>query len=194
MFSLRFRFDPFDSWTSFCLTLFFLAIDLTIALLAALTFFPSTRRSFFGFIWPFMSGMVTNQTVGYRQKLMERIKDGSRVLEIGPGIGPNFKFMPKGRDNIVWEGTEPNPSFGDALQKEAAKYGFTGDRLKLATEDGVKYLADMEDNKFDYIVMTMVLCSVPNPKALLQQVHRVLKPGGELSSSNTSHTRTRAAT
>ena len=39
---------------------------------------------------------------------------------------------------------------------------------------------EFPDNSFDYVVITFVLCSIPDPVKALKEVRRVLKPSGEM--------------
>jgi ubiquinone/menaquinone biosynthesis C-methylase UbiE len=93
------------------------------------------------------------------------------VLEIGPGTGPNLAYYPK---DINLIGIEPNPFMHSYLKKEAQKLGFNNIDLRTSTAEHI----DAEDNSMDAVVSTLVLCSVPNLAATLQEVLRVLKPGG----------------
>jgi ubiquinone/menaquinone biosynthesis C-methylase UbiE len=38
----------------------------------------------------------------------------------------------------------------------------------------------LEDSSFDTVAMTLVLCTAPDPGAVLREVKRVLRPGGRL--------------
>jgi ubiquinone/menaquinone biosynthesis C-methylase UbiE len=38
----------------------------------------------------------------------------------------------------------------------------------------------LEDSSFDPVAMTLVLCTAPDPGAVLREVKRVLRPGGRL--------------
>ncbi|MEI2579375.1 class I SAM-dependent methyltransferase [Scytonema sp. PRP1] len=93
------------------------------------------------------------------------------VLEIGPGTGPNLPYYPK---DINLIGIEPNPFMHSYLKKEAQKLGFNNIDLRTSTAQEI----DAEDNSMDTVVSTLVLCSVPNLAATLQEVLRILKPGG----------------
>ncbi|BAY47745.1 type 11 methyltransferase [Scytonema sp. HK-05] len=93
------------------------------------------------------------------------------VLEIDPGTGPNLPYYPK---DINLIGIEPNPFMHSYLKKEAQKLGFNNIDLRTSTAEQI----DAEDNSIDAVVSTLVLCSVPNLAATLQEVLRVLKPGG----------------
>jgi demethylmenaquinone methyltransferase/2-methoxy-6-polyprenyl-1,4-benzoquinol methylase len=39
---------------------------------------------------------------------------------------------------------------------------------------------DFSDNRFDYVVKTFVLCTIPDPVKALREMRRVLKLSGEL--------------
>jgi ubiquinone/menaquinone biosynthesis C-methylase UbiE len=93
-----------------------------------------------------------------------------KVLEIGPGTGPNLPYYPK---DIHWIGIEPNTHTHSYLQKKAEKLGLNID-LRIGSAEWL----DAEDNSIDTVVSTLVLCSVPNIDYTLQAILRVLKPGG----------------
>lgn len=89
-----------------------------------------------------------------------------KVLEIGAGTGANIPFFPAGVELHLFE-----PDAGMLAQMvskypEANAVGGTGDRLPF--DDGI----------FDTVVATLVLCSVPDQKASLLEIRRVLRPGG----------------
>lgn len=92
------------------------------------------------------------------------------VLEIGPGTGPNLPYYPR---DIHWIGIEPNPYMHSYLKKEAERLG-----LNIDLRSGTAERLDAEDNSIDAVVSTLVLCSVPDLPGTLQEVLRVLKPGG----------------
>ena len=93
------------------------------------------------------------------------------VLEIGPGNGINFAYLPDGVRR--WIGIEPNPYMHDDLRKAAAQRGIEADFRKVSTEG-----MEVDDESVDVVLSTLVLCSVPDPAALVHDIHRILKPGG----------------
>ena len=95
---------------------------------------------------------------------------GKSVLEIGPGTGPNLAYYPPG---VRWLGVEPNPFMHPYLQKAAAQAG-----LQIDLRSGTAERLPADDNSMDTVVSTLVLCSVADPETALQEVLRVLKPGG----------------
>ena len=94
------------------------------------------------------------------------------VLEIGPGAGPNLRYFCDRQ--VQWTGLEPNPYMLPYLQQQA-------DTLGLSIEVQQSTLDELDDqsNCFDYVVSTLVLCSVPNLTRAIQQIHTLLKPGGK---------------
>ncbi len=61
----------------------------------------------------------------------------------------------------------------DYLCKEAQKQG-----LSIDLRRGTAEQLEVADNSVDAVVSTLVLCSVPNLSGTLQEILRVLKPGG----------------
>lgn len=60
------------------------------------------------------------------------------------------------------------------LQQEAERVG-----LDIEIKSGTAEQLDAEDNSIDAVVSTLVLCSVENLSTVLQEILRVLKPGGQ---------------
>ena len=95
---------------------------------------------------------------------------GGDVLEIGPGTGVNLVYLPVG---IRWIGIEPNTYMHGYLRELGAKLG-----LSLDIRVGTAEQLPVADNSMDAVISTQVLCSVADPAKVLQEIHRVLKPGG----------------
>ena len=93
-----------------------------------------------------------------------------RVLELGPGTGVNFRYLPAG---IEWIGIEPNPAMHPFLREEAESLGFSVD-LRAETAEGF----ELGDESVDAVISTLVLCSVTDLGLMLGEIHRVLRPGG----------------
>ena len=74
-----------------------------------------------------------------------------RVLEIGPGTGPNLPYYPP---DIHWIGIEPNPFMHPYLRQEAERLGLDIDICCRSAEQ-----LGIEDNSMDAVVGTLVLCS-----------------------------------
>lgn len=122
------------------------------------------------FAWLMAQGSPSyERAVGERKQALFNNIHGD-ILEIGPGTGPNLSYYPK---DIHWIGIEPNPYMHSYLKKEAEQLG-----LNIDIRTGTAERIDAEDNSMDTVVSTLVLCSVPNLPATLQEILRVLKPGG----------------
>lgn len=95
------------------------------------------------------------------------------ILEIGPGTGTNFPYYPT---EIHWIGIEPNPFMHSYLREEAEKLGLENIDLRSGKAEEL----EAEDSSVDAVVSTLVLCSVSYLSGTLQEILRVLKPGGKL--------------
>lgn len=93
------------------------------------------------------------------------------VLEIGPGTGSNLSFFDK---SVRWTGVEPSKPMQSLLLKTAIDL-----RFQITIITGMSEDLGAEDNHFDFVISTGVLCSVKGVDKVLSEIHRVLKPGGK---------------
>ena len=97
-----------------------------------------------------------------------------RVLEIGAGTGLNLELYPReGLDSLVV--TEPDPHMFKQLRERAPKVCAGAELVQAGGED-----LPFDDDSFDTVTVTLVLCTVPDQAATLREIKRVLKPGGRL--------------
>jgi ubiquinone/menaquinone biosynthesis C-methylase UbiE len=97
-----------------------------------------------------------------------------RVLELGSGTGLNLELYPReGLDRLVL--TEPDPHMFKQLRKRAEENCPGADLIEAGAEK-----LPFDDNSFDTVVVTLVLCTVPDQQAALREISRVLAPRGQL--------------
>jgi SAM-dependent methyltransferase len=92
------------------------------------------------------------------------------VVELGPGVGANLRYLAPGTRLIA---VEPNPAMHARLRARAARAG-----VELDIHPAVGEQLDLPDASVDAVISSLVLCTVPDPAAVVAEVHRVLKPGG----------------
>jgi ubiquinone/menaquinone biosynthesis C-methylase UbiE len=107
----------------------------------------------------------------YRRRLVEGLS--GQVVEVGAGDGGNFAHYPASVTSVLAVEPEPYLRGKAGQQAEAAPVGVvvvnsTADRLPLP------------DDSVDAVVMSLVLCSVPDQAVALAEAYRVLRSGGEL--------------
>lgn len=124
------------------------------------------------FAW-FMArlGMKTDKYLGhYKARLFSELT--GTVLEIGSGAGANLHYFPA--TGITWIGVDPNQFMKPHLLKEAHRLD-----LKIELRDGIAETLPAGDESVDFVISTLVLCSVVDQRRALEEVARVLKPGGK---------------
>ena len=107
-----------------------------------------------------------------RSELLKRAR--GRVLELGSGTGLNLELYPhEGLDSLVL--TEPDPHMAKQLRTRAKQLCPGAELLEVGAEK-----LPFDDNSFDTVVVTLVLCTVPDQPAALKEISRVLDPAGQL--------------
>ena len=98
---------------------------------------------------------------------------GGSVLEIGGGTGANLLHYDEKVESLVV--TEPEPAMLRRLQEKAREQAPLANVLRAPAED-----LPFEDESFDTVVSTLVLCGVDDQARSLREIRRVLRPGGQL--------------
>lgn len=92
------------------------------------------------------------------------------VVELGSGVGANLRYLPSGSRLIA---VEPNPAMHRRLRRAADRHGVRLDLRALPAER-----TDLPDASAEVVLSSLVLCSVADPARVLDEVRRVLRPGG----------------
>ena len=106
----------------------------------------------------------------WRRELLERAHGD--VLEIGAGTGANIEHYSDQVTRLLL--TEPDKHKRRIIEKKISDKGLD----KFEISDGTAEQIRAEDESFDCVVAFIVFCCVSNPAAALQEIKRVLKPGG----------------
>ncbi|MCH9687259.1 MAG: class I SAM-dependent methyltransferase [Deltaproteobacteria bacterium] len=124
------------------------------------------------FAW-LMRGMAAryDRALGDRKRDLLGSLQGT-LLEIGPGTGSSLAYLPPELD---WIGLEPNVAMHGPLLRTAQRLGRTVDLRR-----GFAHDTGLPDRSVDAVFSSLVLCSVRDLSQTLQELRRVLRPGGRL--------------
>jgi len=114
-------------------------------------------------------GMKEAQTL--RRRVCEGL--GGEVVEIGFGSGHNIPFYPEAVTQV------------DAVDPSDVAWKLAGKRLAATSIPVTRAALDGQslpfaDESHDAALSTWTLCTIPDAAAALQELRRVLKPGGTL--------------
>jgi ubiquinone/menaquinone biosynthesis C-methylase UbiE len=107
----------------------------------------------------------------HRDELLADLR--GRVIEVGAGAGANFPHYPATVEEVV--AVEPEPYL-----RERAREAAQSAPVPVRVVEGEADALPARDQEFDAGIASLVLCSVPDQDAALAELHRVIKPGGEL--------------
>lgn len=94
------------------------------------------------------------------------------VLEIAVGTGRNLRHYPEG---VKLTGIEFSPAMLEIARVRAAELGREVD-LRVGDAQAL----DFPDASFDSVACTLALCPIPDDRAAVAEIRRVLRPGGRL--------------
>jgi ubiquinone/menaquinone biosynthesis C-methylase UbiE len=116
------------------------------------------------FMWPLERALFAR----LRQRTFTSVE--GQVLEVGVGTGANLPLYPASSRVVAVDAS------ADMLA--VARRRRTHTMVQLSQTD-VHHLA-FPDATFDEVVGSFLLCNVADPSNVLHEVHRVLRPGGQL--------------
>ena len=96
------------------------------------------------------------------------------VLEIGIGSGQNLPHYNANKVSKII-GVDPDEHIWKYSEKRRAACPIEIERIGLSGED-----IPLEKNTVDSVVVTYSLCTIPDPVKALNEMKRILKPGGKI--------------
>ncbi|HEX8053573.1 MAG TPA: class I SAM-dependent methyltransferase [Thermoleophilaceae bacterium] len=118
------------------------------------------------------AGLEKGGLADKRRELLAQARGAT--LELGAGTGHNLPHYPAAVERLVL--TEPDPHMAKRLRAQLAESGRSGAEVVEAGAEALPF----GDDEFDTVVATLVFCTIPDPRAALDEVARVLRPGGRM--------------
>lgn len=106
------------------------------------------------------------------QSVVDRLAPGSRVLEVAPGPGYlAIEIAKRGNYRVV--GLDISHSFVRIASENARREG-----VAIEFRHGNASQMPFADDSFDFVVCRAAFKNFSDPVGALDEIHRVLKPGG----------------
>jgi len=111
-------------------------------------------------------------TMKQREKVVPLAK--GNVLEIGIGSGLNVPYYNATKVKHLW-GLDPSPEMWAIAGKNAREHHLDAEFIESGAES-----IPLDNNAVDTVVMTYTMCTIPEVHSAMDEIRRVLKPGGKL--------------
>lgn len=108
---------------------------------------------------------------GAREWIGDRAR--GRMLEVAVGTGRSLPFY---RADTMITGFDLSPRMLELAGRRAAASGIQLAGLREGDAEALPF----DDASFDTVVCALALCSIPTPQAAIEEMRRVLRPGGQL--------------
>lgn len=119
-------------------------------------------------------GLRATEEAGLRRMRADLLAGArGRVVEIGAGTGVNLDLYPAEIEKLAL--VEPDPHMAKRLQTKVAASPREAEIVEAPAER-----LPYGDDSFDTAIATLVFCTIPEPAAALDELARVLGPGGQL--------------
>ncbi|HEV7562871.1 MAG TPA: class I SAM-dependent methyltransferase [Solirubrobacterales bacterium] len=119
-------------------------------------------------------GLKATEEAGLRRMRADLLAGArGRVVEIGAGTGVNLDLYPAAIEKLAL--VEPDPHMARRLQTKVAASPREAEIVEAPAER-----LPYGDDSFDTAIATLVFCTIPEPAAALDELARVLRPGGQL--------------
>ena len=122
---------------------------------------------------PFYNALVGRATRRMRQDSLAQLGEvtAQRILLAGVGTGLDLPYLPK---TAAYVGVDITPAMLQRAQQQCPH------DLQIEFHCGDVQKLPFAADSFDQIILHLILAVVPQPTATLQEIQRVLKPGGRI--------------
>jgi ubiquinone/menaquinone biosynthesis C-methylase UbiE len=126
------------------------------------------------FVMPKLVHLACGQkpTMKQREKLIPQAQ--GLVLEVGIGSGLNIPFYDADKVDHLW-GIDPSREMWSIAKRNAKEHHLDAEFIEAGAES-----IPLDNGAADTVVMTYTLCTIPDAYSALEEIKRVLKPGGKL--------------
>lgn len=122
------------------------------------------------YVFPRACDLCMRQFAPVRRDLVAQAT--GRVVELGAGTCENVRHL---HDVTEYVAVEPASGMRALAEKNLAGKPFATRYLEGSGEN-----VPLDAGSFDTVLLTFVLCTIPDPAAALREARRLLAPGGKL--------------